>query len=166
MSRDRSRTAAFASLALPTALLAGAYISEMYGLVACEMCWWQRYAHFAAIPFGLLALTLAVTGRPAWSIRGATVTAAMCVLASGLIGAFHAGVEYHWWNGITACTAQTPRGLSTADFLKSVMNQPFIRCDVAQWTMFGVSLAGWNAIISGVGSLIVIWMAAGRNSRT
>ncbi|MFX9097334.1 disulfide bond formation protein B, partial [Acinetobacter baumannii] len=76
------------------ALLGGAYLSQYgFGLVPCEMCWWQRYPHFAALALGLLANVLSdrrLGNLLAWA-------AAVAILASGLIGAFHAGVEYGWW---------------------------------------------------------------------
>ena len=76
------------SLALlaPLALLGGAYLSQYgFGLFPCEMCWWQRYAHFAALPFAALALLMPRHTRPAVAL------AALSIAASGAIGAFHAG---------------------------------------------------------------------------
>ena len=74
------------ALGVPVALLGGAYFGQYFGgLYPCEMCWWQRYAHFAALPFALLAF--ATEPRRLW-----VLLAALAVLASGLIGAFHAGV--------------------------------------------------------------------------
>ena len=87
------------ALGVPALLLAGAYISEyVFGLYPCEMCWWQRYAHFAAVALALVS----TVARPKWAW---IALAALAILASGLIGAFHAGVEYGWWQGFTACTS-------------------------------------------------------------
>ncbi len=80
---------------VPAALLAGAYISEYgFGLYPCEMCWWQRYAHFAAL---VLAADCLLQPRRGELWVG---LAALAVLVSGLIGGFHAGVEYGWWEGL------------------------------------------------------------------
>ena len=75
-------------------------------------------------------------------------------LAPGLItvGAFHAGVEYGWWEGLTRCATTFGTGGSTLD---SIMNAPLIRCDVAPWQFLGISLAGWNAILSLGGALTI-----------
>ena len=82
------RRAQWLALGVPLALLAGAYVSQYgFGLFPCEMCWWQRYPHFAAIPLALAGLFLP---RP----RIWLALAAIAILVSGLIGAFHAGVEY------------------------------------------------------------------------
>ena len=137
---DSERTARTIALGVPLALLGGAYVSQYgFGLYPCEMCWWQRYPHFAALPLALLGLA-----RP--NLRWATLLAALAIGISGLIGGFHAGVEYGWWEGLTAC-ATTAIGAG-GDPLDSIMNAPVIRCDVAPWDLFGISLAGWNFLIS------------------
>lgn len=140
------------ALGVPLALLGGAYFSQYVGgLYPCEMCWWQRYAHFAALP-------LAVLGLIAPPKRVWVALAALAILASGLIGAYHAGVEYGWWQGFTACSATD---LSGSDPLEALMNAPLIRCDEVQWSLFGISLAGFNFLIS-TGSALMIFALLGR----
>ncbi len=132
------------ALGVPAALLAGAYVSQyVFGLYPCEMCWWQRYAHFAALALALIGFVL--PPRRLW-----VALAALAVLVSGLIGAFHAGVEYGWWEGFTTCSSVN---LGGGDPLEAIMNAPLIRCDVAQWTLLGISLAGFNFLISTAGGL-------------
>lgn len=128
------------ALAVPALLLAGAYISEyFFGLAPCEMCWWQRYPHFAAIALVLLS-TLAPPRR-AW-----IALAGLAVFVSGLIGVFHAGVEWHWWQGITDCSGFVdPFALGA------------VRCDEAAFRFLGLSLAGWNALIS-IGGALAMWL--------
>lgn len=132
------------ALAVPAALLGGAYISQyVFGLYPCEMCWWQRYPHFIALALALLALVL--PPRKLW-----LALAALAVLASGLIGAFHAGVEYGWWEGLTACTNTVAGGLD------AIMAAPLVRCDQVQWSLFGISLAGFNFLISTVSAIAIL----------
>lgn len=134
---------------VPAALLGGAYVSQYgFGLFPCEMCWWQRYPHFAAIGFGLAAY--AVKPAQVW-----TALAGLAILTSGLIGGFHAGVEYGWWEGLTACTAPKANVLD-------LTAAPLIRCDVAPWTLGGISLAGFNFLISGVSGAAIVALAAYR----
>ncbi len=149
MATDKSLGQAHAlALGVPLALLAGAYISEYgFGLYPCEMCWWQRYAHFAAIALGLAAFVL--PPRRLW-----VALAALAVLVSGLIGAYHAGVEYGWWEGFTTCTTTDFSG--GGDPLEAIMAAPIIRCDVAQWELFGISLAGYNFAISTAGAIAAL----------
>jgi disulfide bond formation protein DsbB len=140
------------ALGVPALLLAGAYVSQYgFGLFPCEMCWWQRWPHFAAVGLAL-ASTFAGSKRP-W-----IALSALAILASGLIGAFHAGVEYGWWEGFTACTSNVAGG---GDPLEAIMNAPLIRCDVAPWTLAGISLAGFNAIISSL-SVVAIFVLLGK----
>lgn len=147
------RLARALALAIPVALLGGAYISQYgFGLVPCEMCWWQRYPHMLAIPFAALAFFW----RP---VRPLVAVAALAILVSGLIGAFHAGVEYGWWQGLTACTA-SPLAAG-GDPLDAIMNAPVIRCDAVQWSLFGISLAGWNFLFSTGGALVIFALLAG-----
>ena len=146
MLGDPGRIARLLALAVPAALLGGAYIGQyVFGLYPCEMCWWQRYAHFAALALALLAWL-----RP--EQRGLVLLAALAILSGGLIGSFHAGVEYHWWEGFTACTASLPKGV---DPLKAILNAPLVRCDEVQWKLFGISLAGYNFLISTGAALII-----------
>ena len=153
MTTDLTR-ARFLALVVPAALLAGAYVSEYgFDLWPCEMCWWQRYAHFAALVPAVLAFAVA-GGLRVWLVR----LAGLCILVSGLIAAFHAGVEYGWWDGLTACTANL--GDAGGDPLDAIMNAPTVRCDEVQWALFGVSLAGWNFLISTLAGLAVLMLSA------
>lgn len=146
VSLSRARLLA---LAIPAALLGGAYLSQYgFGLFPCEMCWWQRYAHFAALPFALLAF--AVPGK-----RWPVALAAVAIGVSGLIGLYHAGVEYRWWEGLTTCTSAISLG-GSADPLDAIMNKtPLVSCDQPQWTLMGISLAGFNFLFSVSGALLV-----------
>ena len=126
-----------------------------FGLPPCEMCWWQRYPHIAAIALAALG----------WATkRDALIAlAAIAILVSGAIGAFHAGVEYHWWEGVTACTANAAAG---GDPLASIMAAPIVRCDVAPWTLAGISLAGFNFLISVAAGLAILFLIRGRPRKT
>jgi disulfide bond formation protein DsbB len=135
----------------PVLLLGGALLSQYgFGLFPCEMCMWQRWPHLAAILLALAAIAL--RGRP--GANELTALAAFAILTSGVVGAFHAGVEYHWWQGITACSVPVVGG-NTADVLRNIMNAPLTRCDVAPWSLFGISLAGYNAILSLAAALAI-----------
>jgi disulfide bond formation protein DsbB len=138
----------------PALLLGGALVSQYVGeLYPCEMCMWQRWPHLVAIFFALDAIAL--RARPPISALF-TALAALAIAVSGAIGAFHAGVEYGWWEGLTACSTTTT-GTTTQDMLDSIMAAPLTRCDVAPWSLFGISLAGYNAIASlGAATLVAV----------
>ena len=139
------------ALAIPAGLLGGAYISQyIFGLFPCEMCWWQRWPHFAALL--IAGLSFFIAPQRVW-----VALAGLAMITSGLIGGFHAGVEYGWWEGITGC-ATIPSAVDIMD----VNSAPLVRCDVAPWDLFGISLAGWNFLISTLGGGAVLALAAFR----
>lgn len=149
--KSRTDFAHWLALLLPAALLAGAYGSQYIGgLFPCEMCWWQRYPHFAAVAIALIAFAVGNAGYR----KALVALAALAIGTSGAIAGFHAGVEYGWWEGLTACTA-TISG-SGEDLLKSIMNAPLVRCDVAPWSLFGISLAGYNFLLSTGGAIAIL----------
>ncbi len=134
------------------ALLGGALAFQyLGGLAPCEMCLWQRWPHVAALGLGLVAWALR-------SNRMVVALAAVAVLASAAIGFFHAGVEYHWWAGPQACTGPA----FDATNIAAALAAPMIRCDAAAWTLFGVSMAGYNALISTVVGATALWLNRAR----
>ena len=147
------------ALLLPLTLIAGALASQVLGgLYPCEMCHWQRWPHYAAIALATLSFVVPRTSGK----RGLVILAGVAILVSGLIGVFHAGVEYHWWQGITACA--NTLGATGGDLLAAIVRQPVVRCDVPQWSLFGISLAGFNAILSIAGALAVLILATRRRT--
>ena len=140
------------ALLVPGTLLAGALGSQYFGgLFPCEMCHWQRWPHYAAL---VVALGAFATPRPD-ATRALVLLAALLIAASGAIGIFHAGVEYGWWEGITACTG-IPSDDMGASALDRIMNAPLVRCDTPQWDLMGISLAGWNALFSLAGAAAIL----------
>lgn len=157
---NRQQQAHSAALLVPAALLGGALLSQYgFGLHPCEMCLWQRWPHLAAIGLGLLALAVPGSARPLL-----IAPAALAIGLSGAIGGFHAGVEYGWWEGLTACSTALPTG---GDPLEAIMNAPITRCDVAPWTLLGISLAGYNFLLSLGGAILILGllMTSSRKSK-
>ena len=128
------------------ALLGGAYYFQyVVGLAPCEMCYWQRWPHMVAIAVGLLALASFAWPRLALVFMLMAISA---LIVSAGIGVFHVGVEYHWWAGPQACAGNVPRGLSPEQLKKFLFGAKMVRCDETAWSMWGISMAGWNAILS------------------
>lgn len=135
-------SAALLMLASAATLLAALFFQYVVGLAPCVLCVWQRWPYVAVLVLGVVALA-----------GGPRLRAAMLALmgATFLVGAgialFHIGVEQHWWAGTSGCGVT-----ATADSLEAlraqVLNAPVVRCDEVPWSLFGLSMAGYNFIIS------------------
>ncbi|MFK7752434.1 MAG: disulfide bond formation protein B [Sedimentitalea sp.] len=135
------------------AMLLGAFaFQHLGGLAPCKMCLWQRWPHAAAVAIGAVALVVPL-GVLIWAGAAAVAT-------SGAIGLYHAGVEQGWWEGPSTCTSAPIGNLSAQELLDQIMAAPLARCDEIPWQMAGLSMAGWNAVISI--ALAVIWVLAAR----
>lgn len=147
----RSDTLTTALLLVGPAALLGSALAFQYlgGLAPCEMCLWQRWALVAA-------LGLALAGWALRHNRAVLALAALAVLAGAGIAVLHAGVEQQWWQGIAECAAPMVSG-SSAEMLGQILAQPLVRCDAIPWSLFGISMAGWNALISGLIGALALW---------
>ncbi len=134
----RATSLLIALVALATII--GAWIFEFAGYAPCELCLQQRWAYYAGVP---LALTLAVA-NPSW-IKTALLAVAVMWLGSAIFGIYHSGVEWGWWQGPTACSGGGEIGFGEGlpDLSKTA-----VKCNEAAIRIFGLSLAGWNAVIS------------------
>ncbi len=137
------------------AMLLGAYAFQHFGGMApCKLCIWQRWPHGTATAIGLIILFTG-EGRMAWM-------GALAALTTSAIGFYHVGVEQGWWEGPTSCTSNAIENLSAEELLNQILAAPLIRCDDIAWQLAGVSMAGWNAIIS-LG-LAAFWIQAMRRA--
>jgi len=153
---SRSAAARTLALLLPAALLAGAIGSQyLWRLYPCEMCWWQRYAHEVALVPAILAFTAAAGSQRS---RLFVLAAALAIAVSGAIGFYHAGVELKIFEGFTTCTS-TAHGATTEDLLRQIVAAPLVRCDQVQWSFLGISMAGWNAILSLGGAAVITFLS-------
>ena len=124
------------------ALLAGAFAFQYIGgLAPCALCLWQRWPHAAAVV--IMALALLVPHR------GLRVLGALAALTTAAIGGFHMGVEYGWWEGLATCGGNAITGISVDDLLNpNATVGTAARCDQVVWSLAGISMAGWNMILS------------------
>ncbi|WP_299731275.1 disulfide bond formation protein B [uncultured Tateyamaria sp.] len=133
------------------ALLLGAFaFQHLGGLAPCKMCIWQRYPHVAAIALGAIALLIPL---PVLLALGA-----LAALATAGVGAYHVGVEQGWWEGPSSCSSGAIDNLDPDALFDQIMAAPLVRCDEIAWQFSGLSMAGWNMVISLV--LAGLWLAA------
>ncbi len=137
------------------ALLFGAFVFQALGYAPCAMCIWQRYPHAIAIGMGALLL-LALPVLPI------LIIGALSALSTSALGAFHTGVERGWWEGPTSCTGSglDVSQMSVSELLPSASSSDptLILCDEVVWEFLTLSMASWNAILSGV--LACLWLVA------
>lgn len=150
----RKRTLILLAAGGSAALLLAAWgFQYLGGMAPCKLCIWQRYPHGGAVLLG--ALAFAFPGVRLLPLLGAATAAA----TSG-IGVYHAGVERGLWEGPSSCTSGSISGLSAEELMEQIMAAPLVRCDDIPWEMFGLSMAGWNALLSA--GLVLVWLAAWR----
>lgn len=136
-------------------LLAALYFQYVVGLAPCPLCITQRWPHLVAV---LTGLALILVG---WRIL--TLIGAAACLTTAAVGAWHFGIERKWWPGPDSCTGGSLSGLSAADLLNPAANVgAVVRCDEIAWSLLGISMPGWNAILSL--TLALIWIAAWRRA--
>jgi len=125
-------------------LLGALYFQYVMELPPCPLCLWQRYPHIAVVVLAAGALAAGPGARP-W-ILGAI---GLALLAGAAIAVFHAGVEQKWWEGLAMCEgAGGDAPISIEDITKGLNRRPPPRCDQIPWSLFGLSMAAWNAIFS------------------
>jgi len=125
------------------AVLLGAYGFEIIGgLAPCQLCYYQRIPYVVAIILCVGALL-----RPAMAQAISAVLMINYMAGAGL-GIYHAGVEWHWWAGPATCSAGAGPGGSVEALMAQILAAPVVRCDEIPWSLFGISLAGYNVLIS------------------
>jgi disulfide bond formation protein DsbB len=116
------------------------------GYAPCPLCLMERYAYYAGIVLLFVAMAL-VAERPGLAalVFGAV---ALGFLVNAGLGVYHAGVEWHFWPGPDTCATQLALPTTAGELLKGLEDTRVVRCDEATWRLFGLSFAGWNAVIS------------------
>jgi disulfide bond formation protein DsbB len=145
-------SAALAITAIAAATLAGAWFFQLVlDIRPCPLCLEQRYAYYLAIPLGaLLAFAAARDTRRSVLLAGLAILAA-AALGNAWLGAYHAGVEWKFWQGPTDCSGPIVNLGSAGNLLERLETTKVIRCDDVQWRFLGLSLAGYNVLISRAG---------------
>ena len=152
------RAAGLAALASAGLLAAVFAMEHLGGLAPCKLCLLQRWPHGAVVALGLVALVPALPGGARRALLG-LIAIAFAVTAG--IGAYHAGVEYGWLAGPTECTG-TVGGSTLEELRRNLMAAPVVRCDEVPWALFGISLAGYNALVSAALAGFAGWAAIAR----
>lgn len=160
----RPRLVAWGLLVLSLSALAAALLSQYGGgLQPCVLCLWQRVPFVVVAVLSLIALLRPVSLTPMLAL------CALALLINAGIATFHVGVEQHWWSGPGTCSTDLARGLSdlnAADFLMALDTPAPVPCDQPPWTLFGVSMAGYNVLLcAGVSAALLFWLGMTRRHK-
>ena len=153
--------AALAVGVIAAATLAGAwYFQLVLGLQPCPLCLEQRYAYYLAVPLAVLVALAAGLHAPRPVLIGGLVLLALAALGNAVLGGYHAGVEWKFWAGPSDCTGPVGNLGSAGSLLDRLDTVKVVMCDQVQWTFLGLSLAGYNVLISLLMAAIAIGGAA------
>ena len=146
------------SHAAPTALLVAAiaiaailgayYFEYVVKLAPCPLCLEQRIPYYVGIPLALIVAVAAWRRMPARLVGLGFAVLAIVFLSGAGLGVYHAGIEWKFWPGPTECSGQLGQLSGNGGLLEQIQSTSVVRCDEAAWRLFGISLAGYNVIVS------------------
>jgi disulfide bond formation protein DsbB len=149
IAAEPAATAAGAAFVLSLATLAGAWFFEyVLKLAPCPLCLEQRIPYHVIVPLSLLLAIAALARAPRKLLIvgfAAILIAACCNI---VLGVYHAGVEWHWWAGPADCSGALTDLRTGGSLLDQLHGVHIVRCDEAAWRFLGLSLAGYNVLIS------------------
>ena len=142
---------AFCLIASSGILLGALGFEHIGGLAPCKLCIWQRWPHLAIIliaAIGLIVSNSSFAQNKGLISRICCAGIAMAALITAAIGLYHVGVEQLWWDGPSGCSSQLNTNLDLSSLTDTLLATPVIRCDEIAWQLFGISMAGWNMLLS------------------
>jgi disulfide bond formation protein DsbB len=154
-------TASAAITVIAAATLAGAWFFQLVlEILPCPLCLEQRYAYYLAVPLGAVIALAAARGAARPVLLAGLAILGLAVLANAGLGAYHAGVEWGFWQGPTDCTGPILNLGNAGNLLERLDTVKVVRCDEVQWRFLGLSLAGYNVLISLLMAAIAAWGVA------
>jgi disulfide bond formation protein DsbB len=151
-------TASLAVTLIAAATIAGAWFFQLVlEILPCPLCLEQRYAYYLAIPLGLLIALAARGGAPRPLLLAGLAILVLASLGNAGLGTYHSGVEWGFWKGPTDCSGPVVNLGSATDLLSRLDTVKVVRCDEVQWRFLGLSLAGYNVLISLLMAAIAAW---------
>ncbi len=158
LGTDPATVAALAIAATAAATLAGAWFFQLVlDIKPCPLCLEQRYAYYLAIPLGALTAYLAWRSAPRRLLIAAFAILLLAALGNAWLGGYHAGVEWKFWPGPTDCSGPIGNLGSAGNLLERLDTVKVVRCDEVQFRFLGLSLAGYNVLISLLMAAIALW---------
>ena len=158
LGANPAQMAALAIAAIAAATLAGAWFFQLVlDIRPCPLCLEQRYAYYLAFPLGFLVAFAASRGAPRPVLLAGLALLLLAALGNAWLGGYHAGVEWKFWQGPTDCSGPVVNLGSAGNLLARLDTVKVVRCDEVQWRFLGLSLAGYNVLISLLMAAIAGW---------
>jgi disulfide bond formation protein DsbB len=156
--RSAATISALAILVIAAATLAGAWFFQLVlEILPCPLCLEQRYAYYFAVPFAALVALSAAKGAPRGVVLAGLAILALAALGNAVFGGYHAGVEWKFWQGPTDCTGPIVNFGKAGSLFDNLDKVKVIRCDEVQFRFLGISLAGYNVLISLLMAAVAVW---------
>jgi disulfide bond formation protein DsbB len=156
----RMATAAIVAAAVAVATILGAYFFEfVLNYQPCPLCLTQRIPYYVAIPVAAAVAGAAQAGAGPRLLAAGLLVVAIAMLIGAGLGVYHSGVEWKWWAGPSDCSGPISTFGQAGSLLRTIETTPVIRCDEAAWRLFGLSLAGYNVLISVAVAGVALWGA-------
>jgi disulfide bond formation protein DsbB len=139
------------------AILGAFFFQYQLGLRPCPLCLEQRIAYYVSIPLAIMVLLGVSVGSSRKVLMAALIAIAAAMIWNAGLGAYHSGVEWKWWEGPKDCTGEITSLGSAGGLLKQMQATSLVRCDEAAWRFLGLSLAGYNVLISLGLAAVALW---------
>jgi disulfide bond formation protein DsbB len=160
MRKPAAGAAIVIALVGAAAILGAYYFQYVLGLQPCPLCLEQRIAYYVAIPLALVVAFAAARGAAPALVTAGLVLIALAMLVNAGLGVYHSGIEWKLWPGPADCSAPVTNLGRASDLMKQLQNVQVVRCDDAPWRFLGLSLAGYNVLISLALAGVAIWGVA------
>jgi disulfide bond formation protein DsbB len=158
LRREPAAAAALAIFVVSAATLLGAwYFEYVLKLPPCPLCLEQRLPYHIVVPLSLLVAIAALVHAPRALITVGLLAIMAAMLCGAALAAYHAGVEWHWWPGPTDCSGPVTDFTLKGPLLNQLQSIRVVRCDQAAWRFLGISLAGYNVLISLALAAVAAW---------
>lgn len=145
------RTFTALALAILMAIVVGAALAfeHIGGYIPCALCLTQRTPYYIGAPLMLVAALISVAGGPSWAVRGLMAIGGLLMLYGLVLGVYHSGIEWHWWEGPASCATSADAVTRDAgSLLGDLSSKKPPSCDSAALRVLGLSFAGWNVLAS------------------
>lgn len=148
-NRSRAATALFLAVAMAIVVGSALAFEHIGGYIPCALCLTQRDPYYLGVPLMLVAAVVSVAGGPAWISRGLLAVGGVLMLYGMVLGVYHSGVEWHWWEGPASCATSADAVTKDAgSLLGDLSSKKPPSCDAAALRVLGLSFAGWNVLAS------------------